>query len=252
MKLLRMLTGVPGKSTRPTESVNMKHRFFPCRLLLSLIMTSTFAIETRAQEKTADRWEKDIVQIEARIAEGKSPQKSVVFVGSSSIRLWKLEKSLPKLQASNHGFGGSYLSDTVHFFDRIVAPVHPSTIVVYAGDNDIAAMKSPETVHKDFLALAARVEKDLPDCRKLIYIAIKPSVKRWALATEIQKANALIAATCAQNPRLEFVDVWTPMLKEDGMPNADLLLEDGLHMNEKGYQIWTDALLPHLSDIASN
>jgi lysophospholipase L1-like esterase len=143
------------------------------------------------------------------------------------------------------------LSDSVHFFDRIVAPVRPSIIVMYAGDNDIAGGKSPETIQRDFTSFVDKVHKELPDCRKVVYVAIKPSVKRWALADKAQDANRRIRETCEQDAgRLQFLDIWTPMLDAKGMPRPDLLVEDGLHMNTAGYQIWNDALRSHLTEAA--
>lgn len=102
---------------------------------IALVFIGTIASAT-ADDAAFAKWEKDIAAIEAKIAASESPQGSILFVGSSSIRLWKLKESFPKRVTSNHGFGGSQLADNVHFFERIIAPVNPSMIVVYAGDND--------------------------------------------------------------------------------------------------------------------
>jgi lysophospholipase L1-like esterase len=199
-----------------------------------------------AEDTAFTKWEKEITAIEAKIKSGESQQGSILFVGSSSIRLWDLKKSFSDRATSNHGFGGSQMGDSVHFFDRIVAPVKPSIIVVYAGDNDIAQKKTPQIVDEDFARFVAKVEKHLPDCRKVIFVAIKPSVKRWALADTIEAANHLIQTRCESDDRLHYLDIWTPMLNSDGQPRPELLLEDGLHMNYDGYQIWNAALEPLL------
>lgn len=198
------------------------------------------------------KWDKDIAAIEAKIKTGDSAQRSILFVGSSSIRLWKLKQSFPDLPTSNHGFGGSQMADSVHFFERIVAPVHPEMIVVYAGDNDIALGKSPQVVAKDFRQFAGKVHDQLPDCQKVIYVAIKPSVKRWALADKLQETNRLVQTFCETDARLEFLDIWPLMLDTTGKPRADLLVEDGLHMNDAGYQIWNQAIQPRLVPAARN
>jgi lysophospholipase L1-like esterase len=199
-----------------------------------------------ADDTSFAKWEKEIVAIEAKIESGASPQECVLFVGSSSVRKWNLKESFPDLLTSNHGFGGSQMADSVHFFDRIVAPVKPSMIVVYAGDNDIAQKKTPQMVADDFAQFAARVQKQLPECRKVIYVAIKPSVRRWALADTIKATNELIKSHCETHPRLEFLDIWPLMLDASGQPRPELLLEDGLHMSKDGYQIWSTALEPLL------
>ena len=210
-----------------------------CSFMLFFI--STIASAT-ADDAVFAKWEKDIAAIEAKIQSGESPQGSILFVGSSSIRLWKLKESFPERVTSNHGFGGSQLADSVHFFERIVAPAKPSVIVIYAGDNDLAQKKTPQIVAADFAQFAAKVKEQLPECRKVIFVAIKPSVKRWALADKIKATNQLIRTNCEKDERLHFLDVWTPMLDANGQPRPELLLEDGLHMNEAGYQIWNNAL----------
>ncbi len=214
-----------------------------CSVVLVLINACSSVI---ADDAAFAKWEKDIAAIEAKIQSGQSAPGSIVFVGSSSIRMWKLDDSFPDLKTCNHGFGGSQMADSVHFFERIVAPVKPSIIVVYAGDNDIAKEKTPKTVAADFAQFCAKVKEQVPDCRKVIYVSIKPSVKRWALADTIKSANRLIETQCQQDDQLEYLDVWTPMLDEKGQPRPELLLKDGLHMTDEGYKIWNEALKPLL------
>jgi lysophospholipase L1-like esterase len=172
-------------------------------------------------------------------------------VGSSSIRLWKLDKSFPDLKTANHGFGGSQLEDSVRYFERIVVPVKPTIIVLYAGDNDIASGKSAAAVSKDFREFIEKVEQQLPTCRRVIFVSIKPSIRRWTLAEKMQEANASIRKICESNTRLEFVDIWPPMLNSEGEPKAELFVEDGLHLSEAGYSVWSQALRPHLAEPAN-
>ncbi len=191
------------------------------------------------------KWEKAIAAFEAQDQKSPPPKGAVLFVGSSSIRLWKLDKSFPDRATINRGFGGSEIADSVHFADRIVLKYQPRTIVFYAGDNDTAHGKSPEQVANDFKEFVKIVHEKLPKT-KILFIAIKPSLARWKLAETIQKANGLIRSQCEKNEQLEFIDVWKPMLGEDGRPQAELFLKDGLHMNEQGYKIWASLIRPHL------
>jgi lysophospholipase L1-like esterase len=88
----------------------------------------------------------------------------VVFVGSSSIRLWKsLAADFPGLPVVNRGFGGSQLADSVNFAERVIVPCHPRQVVVYAGGNDINAGKLPDVVYGDFVALMVKLRERLPD-----------------------------------------------------------------------------------------
>ncbi|MCA9075644.1 MAG: hypothetical protein KDA93_11470 [Planctomycetaceae bacterium] len=200
--------------------------------------------------KGPERWEADIRKFEQQDRETPPTKGGILFVGSSSIRFWKLGQHFPELQPLNRGFGGSEVADSVHFADRIVLPYEPRTIVMYAGDNDIAGGKTPEEVHHDFERFVGIVHENLPET-KIVYIAIKPSIKRWKLVDRMRAANALICATCDENDRLEFVDIDTPMIGDDGEPRQELFIEDGLHLSEEGYRLWSKLVMPHLVDSTS-
>ncbi len=202
--------------------------------VLPLLISTTWAAPP-----TDGRWENSIQQFEKQMKDGDSKPGSVLFIGSSSIRKWDLPKWFPGHTTINHGFGGSEVSDSLQFFDRIVKPLQPSMVLMYAGDNDIGKGKTADIVHTDFQSFAKRVRKDLAPGTKLAFIAIKPSIKRWSLSGEMARANALIAKDCAADDQLEYVDIWTPMLGQDGKPMPDLFIEDGLHLSDKGYAMWT-------------
>ncbi|MEO2016461.1 MAG: GDSL-type esterase/lipase family protein [Fuerstiella sp.] len=203
-------------------------------LILPLLISTTWA----APQKEG-RWEKSVQQFERQMKDGDSKSGSVLFIGSSSIRKWDLPKWFPGHATINHGFGGSEVADSLQLFDRIVKPLQPSMILMYAGDNDIGKGKTAEIVHADFQSFAKRVRTDLAPGTKLAFIAIKPSIKRWSLSDEMARANALIAHDCAADDQLVYVDIWTPMLGQDGKPMADLFIKDGLHLSDKGYAMWT-------------
>ena len=170
----------------------------------------------------------------------------IVFVGSSSIFFWTtLEQDFPGLPVIRRGFGGSELADSVYFADRIVLPYQPKTVVLYAGENDLSAGKTPEVIAADFAAFCAKIHAALPQTR-IIYLAMKPSPLRWALHGEMERGNALIAAACARDPRLTFVDVYSAMLGADGQPRTELYRDDRLHMKPAGYAIWIKILTPLL------
>ena len=191
------------------------------------------------------RWEKAISAFEEQDEKSLPPKGAVLFVGSSSIRMWNVEKSFPDHTVINRGFGGSQIADSTHFADRIIVKHEPKTIVFYAGDNDIARGKTPERVAADFQSFANLIHQKLPKT-KIVYIGVKPSIARWKLADTMQRANKLIKVLCEKDKRLVFVDVFPPMLGDDGKPRAELFIKDGLHLSEKGYAVWTEQVLPHL------
>lgn len=193
------------------------------------------------------RWEPEVAAIEKRLTASPPPKGAVAFAGSSSVRLWDLAKSFPGRAAVNVGFGGSEIRDTTHFAGRILVPVAPRAIVLYAGDNDIANGRTPEQVRDDVRDFVAVVREKLPKT-KVYFIPVKPSPKRWALFDKQTKANALVKAVCAGDDRLGYVDVVPPMLGADGRPIADLFVADGLHLSPKGYAVWTNLVAAALGE----
>ena len=194
-----------------------------------------------------DRWESAIRKFEDGDKAGPPLPNAVVFIGASSIVRWNLADSFPELgpKAINRGFGGSLAADSTRYADRIVIPYKPRTVVFYAGDNDVEASHTPAQIAGDFAAFEQKVHAALP-ATEIIFISIKPSVRRWPWIEQIKGANALVRQYCATHPRLTFVDIVPQMLGADGMPRKELLVEDGLHMTPAGYKIWNDALRPHL------
>jgi lysophospholipase L1-like esterase len=213
--------------------------------------TSEKSAKTEAK-KGPERWEESIALIEKQFAARRSVRPGggaeVVFVGSSSIRRWDLRKSFPELDAVNHGFGGSQLSDSVHFFSRVVVPAKPRIVVLYAGDNDLNDGKTPDVVVRDFEHFLSRLERELPGCERCVWICIKPSIKRWKLRNEIREANERIRKICEAHPKAEYADVWGPSLNADGEPRRELLAEDDLHLTDAGYEVWSSVLRPLLTD----
>ena len=213
--------------------------------LLAIFASCVSAPAVSAEQAADNRWENEIQAFERQDAKRRPPENAVLFVGSSSVRLWKLEKPFPELGAINRGFGGSQLADAVHFAERIVIRYRPRLVVLYAGDNDLAAGKKPEQVLADFKQFAAKVKAALPETR-IAYLAIKPSIKRRALIARIRETNAAIEHFISGDKRLSYVDVFQPMLTADAEPRPELFRADGLHLNAEGYRLWASVLQPTL------
>src|SRR5262249_13253064 len=143
------------------------------------------------------------------------------------------------------GFGGSQIADCTAYADRIIVPYKPRLILLYAGDNDIAANRAPEQVLADFQGLVKTIHGALPEAR-IVFISIKPSISRWPLAEKVKAANRLVDEFTRHDGRLGFIDVFTPMLGADGQPRPELFVEDKLHMNGQGYLLWKQIIGPRL------
>jgi lysophospholipase L1-like esterase len=218
-------------------------RFVLLLTLAGLVITASPA----GAEEPNDfaRWETAIAAFEKKDREQPPPKESVLFVGSSSIRLWSLAEFFPGQEFINRGFGGSEIADSNHFADRIILKHQPRTVVLYAGDNDIAKGKTATRVAADFRTFVQTVRAKLPKAN-VLFIAIKPSIKRWNLSETMQAANREIQSICDDDDRLSYIDIWKPMLGDDGRPRAELFAKDGLHLNSDGYKLWTAVLGPHL------
>lgn len=215
----------------------------------SSILFTIFLFACFAQAQSYERekiWQNEINAFAEIDRKQTPPENAVLFVGSSSIRMWEnLRVSFPKLKVINRGFGGSRLEDVNHYFDKIVAVYKPKTIVLYAGENDVNEGIAPETVAENYAKFAKMVHKKLPKT-EIIYVSLKPSPSRWNLAAEYRKANELIKAQTEKDKLAQFVDIFSPMLGANGEPMPEIFREDNLHMNEKGYAIWRGVLEKYL------
>jgi len=219
-----------------------RHRIRNLLFVVLVIALAPLRTVTHAQQ---DKWAKEMAAFEEQdkkdLAIG-----GIVFVGSSSIRLWDLEKSFPEMPVLNRGFGGSEIPDSVSHVDLLVIRHKPRTVIFYAGDNDIANKRTPQQVFDDYKAFVTKVRAALPDTR-IAFIGIKPSIQRWAMIDNIRAANALVRKYAETDDHLGYIDVDGPMLGWDEKPRKELFIADGLHMTPKGYEVWTALVRPFLS-----
>lgn len=187
---------------------------------------------------SSPEWTNDMARFAAEDLATPPPLRPIVFTGSSSIRLWtRLNVDFPGLPVLNRGFGGSQIRDAVWYADEIGIRYRPRRILLYAGDNDIDAGRSPQQVHADFAAFVDRIRRELPGT-PVGFIAIKPSPARIDQLPRQREANALVQAYAARTPGVDYLDIATPMVDAGGAPRPELFVDDGLHMNHAGYAIW--------------
>lgn len=220
----------------------MKLKFFGVGLF---IIFGFFAASSQTYDR-AKMWETEINRFAEIDRMQTPPDDAVLFVGSSSIRLWEsLRTDFPNFNVINRGFGGSQFEDVNYFFDKIVTPYKPKKIILYVGENDINEKQSAENILEDLKTFVALRDKNLPNT-PLVFISLKPSILRWQMWSEMSKANDLIKAEIKKQKRIEFADLGSKMLGADGKPLTDIYVQDGLHLNAKGYKIWKENLLPFL------
>ena len=163
----------------------------------------------------------------------------ILFTGSSSIRFWdSLEEDMEPLEVLNRGFGGAQISHVIHHFEDIVKPYNPKAIVFFCGTNDLTALKTPEETINDFKKFLGLVRNEFGNI-KVYVIGIKPTVDRIYLDKEERIFNSSIKLLASDDAYLEYINIWDNMLNQDGTRMPELFIEDGLHMNKKGYEVWT-------------
>lgn len=167
----------------------------------------------------------------------------IIFYGSSSIRMWEnLAQDFPEKRVMNLGFGGSTLAACVWFFQRIMTNYKPKALVIYAGDNDLGDGRNPEEVFIFFQQLAVQVTARFGNI-PCYFISLKPSLSRWHMAEQFMYTNNLIESEIIKNSNnWIFIDVFKKMLDKSGQPIAEYYTGDGLHMSEKGYQLWKEII----------
>lgn len=218
----------------------------PATCIVIIAFAYAMSASTAQAQSRAEAWESPIAAFEAADRVAPPPKGEIVFVGSSTIRMWDVAHSFPDLKIINRGFGGSELSDALRYVDRIVTPYEPRLVVVYAGDNDISAGLLSEQLAVDFERFVQRVHAKLPQTR-ILYIAVKPSILRWTQVYRMRAANEIIREFCERDDRLAFLDFDSVMLGWDEKPRRELFIEDGLHMSPLGYQIWSTVIRPYLA-----
>lgn len=197
-----------------------------------------------------EQWEEDIAAFEAQDVQSPPPEGAIVFVGSSSIRLWDtLHEDMAPMPVIQRGFGGSRLFDAIYYTDRIITPYDPKMLVVFSGTNDIAGdnPKSAEEVtalYKQFVQRVHHRMADLP----IYFIAISPTKSRWEHKDIVFETNERVKAMSDADERLFFIDTATALLDENGEPDDDLFVLDRLHLNADGYAVWTSIIKPVLME----
>lgn len=193
-------------------------------------------------------FEKEVAKFRELDALNPPPRHAILFIGSSSFTLWNdVNNYFPGYNIINRAFGGSRLTDQIEFFHQVVTPYDPRQVVIYCGENDFAASDTltPGMVTKRFITLFELFRAQCPDA-KITYVSMKPSPSRWHLSEKFIEANHDIRLFLEKNPNTSFVDIWNQMLDVHHQPDSSIFLEDMLHMNAKGYQIWQKEILPHL------
>jgi lysophospholipase L1-like esterase len=238
------------KRCKINNPITMK-RYIPALILIFLISCSP--VRTYRNLQVVKAWEPEIQKFEALDYKNNYPDNSLLFTGSSSIRLWEsLSKDMAPYPVIQRGYGGAKLSDYLVYADRIIYPHKVSAIVIFIA-NDISGSesdKSPRQVAKLFKHLVKLIRKENPEI-PVFWISITPSTSRWAVWPQIREANNLIRAYCERNDDTYFIATESFFLNDKGSPRDELFLPDLLHLNSDGYKVWSGIIKEEIDNVLS-
>ncbi len=213
-------------------------------ILLGLIVSCSIHA---AEYPSPDRWKYTMggFALEDEII-GERPG-AIVATGSSSMRFWdhRIHQDLAPLTIISRGFGGSNMNDVLTFLDTLVLKHKPRAVMIYEGDNDVAQGVPVETILKTFESAVQRIHTQ-DDAIRIYLFSVKPSISRKEMWPTMLEVNAGLEEMAKADQRIIYVDVASPMLKPDGSMIEDLFVADQLHMNQKGYDLWRNAVAPIL------
>jgi len=218
------------------------------KLFKAVAFTATFLflsnLNSFAQDKPAF-WD-DIQAIKQYDRVYAPPKDPILFIGSSSIRLWvDFTKTFKDYTVLNRGIGGAVTADVDRYLEDIVFPYHPKQLIIYVGENDLIKASSGDEVFEDFKKLYNDIRAKLPVV-PIIYVSIKASPSRAQYLSKGIKANHLVQQFLKGEKNTVFIDIYQPMLDIKGDMQPKLFKEDMLHMNATGYEIWNKLLKPYL------
>jgi lysophospholipase L1-like esterase len=193
------------------------------------------------------KWEKEVAAYEVSDRHNPPPKGGTLFIGSSTIRLWKtLAEDYPNQKVINRGFGGTEIVDSTHFADRLIFPHEPKQIFLRAGGNDIHGGRIPKEVAYDFAEFVRVIHARLPKT-EIIYIGVSPAPARWGESDKYRELNRLIREAALDMPRVGFVDTFEMVLASDGSARSELFVKDRLHFSPEGYRLLAERVRPFLA-----
>jgi len=223
----------------------MKRSVWPLLVVLLLAAPGHMALCAETNHNFG-RWEKEISAYEQMDRTNPPPRGAVLFIGSSTIRLWKtLAQDFPDHRVINRGFGGSQIVDATHFAERVIFPYAPRMIFLRAGGNDLWAGKTPEQVFTEFQEFVKKVHAKLPGT-DIVFISLSPSLARWKQAEQEKALNGMVEGYVRGKAHLKYLETYPMVLGADGRPRPELFVADQLHFNAEGYRLLADRVRPCL------
>lgn len=213
------------------------------------LMMAFLSACSHTQKIEVKPFSEEIHQFDLWNAKNSFPSQAILFVGSSSIRLWQTAKYFSKYPVINRGFGGAHCSDVYSHYDVVIKPYQAKMIFIYCGDNDIDAGEDVDEVFTEVKKLLQRIGDDFPNS-KVVFIGIKSSESRRNKWEQMSQLNQKIASYLSHKKGMDYLDLGKFLMDSNGRPKAKYFREDKLHLSEEGYQVWSDTLDKYLVGVA--
>jgi lysophospholipase L1-like esterase len=170
----------------------------------------------------------------------------VLLAGSSTFKRWtNAVRDLSPLPITNRAFGGSQTSHQLMFFDQVVTPCHPQLIVWYCGSNDIKGKKDPASVLKRTEEWLDKVKKLDPSTQVLLVSIHRcPQKRKDGQLEGVDAVNRGYEELSQRRKGVFYVDVNPALESVTGESQAELYVEDGLHLNPSGYEKMASLVKP--------
>ena len=208
-------------------------------ILFALFIVSCSPLKRYSKEHYA--WALPEIEEFKRLNAQVQPEKALLFVGSSSIRLWKtLASDMAPYPVIQRGYGGAHLRDAIFFPDALLGNHHPAMVIGFIANDikGVAEDESSQRVKRLFKYFVKQVRERYPDV-PFLWVEITPTKSRWAQWNEIQRLNKKVKAYCEKTDHLYFVETAEAFLNAEGFPKTELFVEDQLHLNPQGYVLWS-------------
>ena len=176
---------------------------------------------------------------------------SILFLGSSSIRLWEtLKEDMAPMQLIQRGYGGAHFRDLIFYIDTILNHHDLSMIVCFVA-NDISQKNSNEsvkTILRNYDYVIKRIREKHPPL-PILQISNTPTESRWHLWSKINELNMAMKDYCASHSKMVFLETTSHFLNAEGLPKKELFRSDKLHLNKEGYSLWNSLIRPQVETI---
>lgn len=185
------------------------------------------------------KWDKEVATLAANNATEGS-EDSILFLGSSSIRLWNtIEQDISPWKPVRRGYGGSKFCDVALYTPQLIRGLKYQAAAIFVA-NDITGSeldKTPEEIARLAKVVINSIRSERPDAPVLL-ISITATPSRFKHWSRIEQANRALEKLSSEFKNVSFLETQSSYLTSEGQPKPEYFVKDMLHQNSDGYRVW--------------